>query len=225
MADKLLGYRTRISISDIVIDSLTMEETIAIVNDYIIKNEPLHLMGVNADKINLANKNIEVKKIINDCGVINADGASVILAAKFLNKPLPERVAGIDLMTKLLALSNEKRYGIYFLGAEESTLLKMIDILKKEYPKINILGYRNGYFEDSEYNNIREEILNCNPEIVFIGITSPKKEILIKKLQTDNLKSVFMGVGGSFDVLSGKISRAPEWMQNNNLEWLFRMVI
>lgn len=223
MADKLLGNRKRISISDVNIDSLTMNETINLVNDYIDKEEPLHLMGVNADKINLANEKIEIKKIINECGLINADGASVILASKFLNTPLPERVAGIDLMMNLLELSNEKKYGVYFLGAEEETIIKMIDNLNKKYPKLNIVGYRNGYFDDNEYNKICTDIKISNPKIVFVGITSPKKELLIKKFQEDKLKPVFMGVGGSFDVLSGKISRAPKWMQENNLEWLFRV--
>ncbi|MBZ4297781.1 WecB/TagA/CpsF family glycosyltransferase, partial [Streptococcus pneumoniae] len=106
--------RDRIQLLGVTIDLLTMNETIDIVEQYVLEKRPLHLMGVNADKINQCHTDEKIKKIVNESGIINADGASVVLASKFLGTPVPERVAGIDLMKHLLELSNEKGYSVYF---------------------------------------------------------------------------------------------------------------
>ena len=120
--DRVLGHNRRITILDTVIDVLDEKETINLAEKYINEKEPLHLMGVNADKINSLNTNHRLKEIINGCGIINADGASVVLASRFLKKPLPERVAGIDLMQKLVDVSEKKGYSIYLLGAKQQVV-------------------------------------------------------------------------------------------------------
>lgn len=106
--EEILGDNPRITILNTTIDVLDVDETINLVEKYVKTKTPLHLMGVNADKINEVNENGRMKQIVNSCGIINADGASVILASKFLKKPLPERVAGVDLMQSLVALSEKK---------------------------------------------------------------------------------------------------------------------
>lgn len=222
--DRVLGHNRRITILDTVIDVLDEKETINLAEKYINEKEPLHLMGVNADKINSLNTNHRLKEIINGCGIINADGASVVLASRFLKKPLPERVAGIDLMQKLVDVSEKKGYSIYLLGAKQQVVEKMAQVLKGKHKYLNILGIHNGYFKQQDWKEISEELKKLCPDIVFIGITSPLKEYLIEYLQNDGNKSVFMGVGGSFDVISGNIPRAPLWMQKTNLEWLFRVM-
>ncbi|OYS86784.1 glycosyltransferase, partial [Limosilactobacillus reuteri] len=93
----------------------------------------------------------------------------------------------------------------------------------KKYPKINIVGIHDGYFRKKEWDNIATQLKKENPDFVFVGITSPLKEYLIEYLQSKNVNTVFMGVGGSFDVISGQLKRAPLWMQKSNLEWLFRV--
>lgn len=222
--DRVLGHNRRITILDTVIDVLDEKETINLVEKYINEKEPLHLMGVNADKINSLNTNHRLKEIINGCGIINADGASVVLASRFLKKPLPERVAGIDLMQKLVDVSEKKGYSIYLLGAKQQVVEKTAQVLKGKHKDLNILGVHNGYFKQQDWKEISKELKKLCPDIVFIGITSPLKEHLIEYLQNDGNKSVFMGVGGSFDVISGNIPRAPLWMQKTNLEWLFRVM-
>ena len=147
----------------------------------------------------------------------------MVLASKFLGSPIPERVAGIDLMQELLHLSNEKGYSVYLFGAKEEVLTDMLAVFKKDYPNLQVVGHRNGYFSAEEEEIIQEDIRKKNPDFVFVGITSPKKEYLIQKFMDNGVNSVFMGVGGSFDVLSGHIKRAPMWMQKANLEWLFRV--
>ncbi len=214
---------TKIKLFDIEFDALTMAETVSLVEDKIKQHIPTHLLGVNADKINELNTSEKFNEIIKSAEIINADGASVILASKFLKKPLPERVAGIDLMQELLQLSNKEGYSVYFLGAREYVVKKMIQNLQKKYSNIHISGYRNGYFDKNEWNDIAQQIKKLQPDIVFIGISSPTKEYLIDYFLKGKISSIFMGVGGSFDVLSGEIKRAPKIMQKLNMEWLYRV--
>ncbi len=222
--EKVLGTNKRITILNTIVDVLDVKETIELVEQYVLAKEPLHLMGVNADKINEVNENDRMKEIVNSCGIINADGASVILASKFLGKPLPERVAGVDLMQSLVALSETKEYSIYLLGAKQEVVEKTAEVLQNRHPNLKIAGFHNGYFKESDWKSISDEVKQANPDFVFVGITSPMKEYLIEFLQDDGHNCVFMGVGGSFDVISGNIPRAPLWMQKMNLEWLFRVI-
>ncbi len=224
LQEKILGSNERICILNTLIDVLTVSETINLVDEYVKTKTPLHLMGVNADKINEVNQNSLMKKIVNSCGVINADGASVVLASKYLKKSLPERVAGIDLMQDLVALSEKKGYSIYLLGAKQEVVEKTKDVLIGRHPNLKISGIHNGYFKEEDWSNISKELKKVKPDFVFVGITSPLKEYLIEFLQNDGNNCVFMGVGGSFDVISGNIPRAPKWMQKMNLEWLFRVM-
>lgn len=214
----------RIIILNIIIDVLDVRETIDLVEKYVENKEALHLMGVNADKINMLAINPRLKEIVNSCEIINADGASVVLASKFLGKPLPERVAGIDLMQELVELSAKKGYRVYFLGAKQEIVEKTAAVLKERYLNLNIVGIHNGYFKEEDWPLICKELVEANPDFVFVGITSPLKEYLVDYMQKQGLKCVFMGVGGSFDVISGSIARAPKWMQKMNLEWLFRVI-
>lgn len=179
---------------------------------------------MNADKINALNRNLRLKRIVNSCGIINADGASVVLASKFLDMPLPERVAGIDLMVKLIKLSADKGYTVYFLGAKQNVVTKTARVLKSRYSKLKVLGTHDGYFNEEKWVDISNELKLLKPDFVFVGITSPTKEYLVEFLQNNGNDSVFMGVGGSFDVISGKIKRAPKWIQSINLEWLYRVI-
>ena len=222
--EKILGNNKRIKILNTTIDVINFEDTIRLVEKYVMQKEPLHLMGVNADKINELNGNDRLKQIVNSCGIINADGASVIKASKYLGMPLPERVAGIDLMQSLVSLSEKRGYSVYLLGAKQEVVEKTAEVLKKKHPNLILVGIHNGYFRESEWPEISEELKSVNPDFVFVGITSPVKEYLIEYLQDDGNDSVFMGVGGSFDVISGVIPRAPRWMQRMGFEWLFRVI-
>lgn len=222
--EAVLSTVPRITILNTLIDPLSVQETIDLVEKYVITKTPLHLMGVNADKINEVNRNERMKQIVNSCGIINADGASVIMAGKYLKKMLPERVAGIDMMQSLVELSERKGYSIYLLGAKQEVVERTYEVLKIKYPNLNVAGIHNGYFKEEDWSSIAKELKEKRPDFVFVGITSPLKEYLIEYLQDEGCDSVFMGVGGSFDVLSGKIPRAPIWMQKHNLEWLFRVI-
>ena len=223
--EKRLSNNKRVRILGIDIDVLTTAETVDIVEQYIKTKTPLHLMGVNADKLNESKKDPLMKEIVNSCGIVNADGASVILASKYLSKNdiLPERVAGIDLMMELIKRCSEKGYSIYLLGAKQTVVEKTKKEILKLFPDLKIAGIHNGYFGHEDWPTVSKELNDGRPDIVFVGITSPTKEYLIEYLQNNGHDEVFMGVGGSFDVISKEVKRAPKWMQNMNLEWLYRL--
>ena len=145
--EAILGTNQRVCILNTTIDVLNTSDTIKLVEEYINRKEPLHLMGVNADKINELNQNERLKQIVNSCGIINADGTSVIKAGAYLGKPLPERVAGIDLMQSLVRLSAEKGYSVYLLGARQEVVEKTASVLIKQFPNLIISGIHNGYFK------------------------------------------------------------------------------
>ncbi len=221
----MLEKSKRIEILHTIIDVLTVEQTVKRVKGYLDEGRGLHLMGVNADKINMLNENERLKTIVNECGIINADGASVVLASKYLKKPLPERVAGIDLMLDLVHLASQEHYKVYLLGAKQEIVEKTRDVLLQENPGLEIVGIRNGYFKEEEWSDVAQGIRESGAQLVFVGITSPLKEYIVENFQKEqHLDCVFMGVGGSFDVISGAIPRAPMWMQKCNLEWLFRVM-
>lgn len=213
----------RIEILGVEIDNLDTLQTIERVRGYVDRNEFLHLIGVNADKILNCIDSTDMKNIVNDCEIINADGASVILASKLLGKKLPERVAGIDLMQDLLVDAEKNQHTVYFLGAKQIIVEKTVAVLSKRHPDLKIVGFRNGYLKKDDWYLISNELKKISPDYVFVGITSPLKEELIEFFRLSGNTGVFMGVGGSFDVISGEISRAPQFLQILNLEWLFRV--
>lgn len=204
--------------------SQTIEGFIYEIDGIINIKKKTHILGINSEKIVEMQKNEKLKQIVLESEIIHADGISIVLASYLLRDKLPERVAGIDLMEKLLDLAEFKGYTVYFLGAESIVVNDMVIKFKTKYPKLNVVGFRNGYFSENEWITILGELKNLKPQIVFVGITSPIKEYLIDYFMKNDVESVFMGVGGSFDVLSGKVKRAPFWMQKCGLEWFFRLV-
>lgn len=215
---------SRETLFDVQIDAVTMEEMITAINDKIMEKEPTHILGINADKINELQKNETLQQVVQKAEIIHADGVSILLAAHLLNKQVPERIAGIDLMQRLLELAEERQYTVYFLGAKEEIVNQMKKKLLEYWPKLPVVGVRNGYFSESEWKNVALEIKESHPQLVFVGISSPKKEYVIDYLMDQGINAVFMGVGGSFDVLAEEIKRAPLWIQHCHLEWCFRLI-
>jgi N-acetylglucosaminyldiphosphoundecaprenol N-acetyl-beta-D-mannosaminyltransferase len=215
--------KKRIELFGLPVDALTMKETLSLIENAIDNNRPIHHVVVNAAKMVNAQNDADLKESIVNCDIINADGQAVVWASKILGQPLPERVAGIDLMEELVKLSAKKNYTIYYLGAKEEVVKKVVDNYSSKYGSQIIAGYRNGYFKIEDEIEIAKEIAKAKPSILFVAITSPKKEIFLNTYK-DLIKVPFiMGVGGSFDVVSGLIKRAPQWMQRSGLEWLYRV--
>lgn len=217
-------YPSRINMMGVPIDPYTMKETVERACEYADKNEFAHLIGVNADKYLQMIDSSEMDHIVRNCEIINADGASMLLAAHKLGFKIPERVAGIDLMYEICKICALEGYSVYLLGAQQNVVKETKDMLMVLYPKINVVGIRDGYFTEEQFGEVASELARVQPDFVFVGITSPKKERLIEYFRAAGLKGVYVGVGGSFDVVSGNIPRAPKWMQAIKCEWLFRLI-
>ncbi|MEZ7892951.1 MAG: WecB/TagA/CpsF family glycosyltransferase [Candidatus Wallbacteria bacterium] len=201
-----------------------MDETLNYINTNIKIKNKIHHTAVNAMLLVNMKSDKELFDAIINSDIINADGQSVILASKFLNKPLPERVAGIDLMENLIKLAYNEKYKIFFLGAKEDIIKKVIEKYSIIYSKNIIAGYRNGYFNENEELEIIKLINESNANILFIGMSSPKKEKFLYKYKNKINVNFMMSVGGSFDVIAGAVKRAPLWMQKFCLEWFYRFI-
>lgn len=214
---------SRVMFLNTQVDNLTMQETVMLINESISNGNRLQHVVVNAGKIVAMQTDLELRESVNNCDVINADGMAVVWASKILGKPLKERVAGIDLMENLIELAHKKKYKVYFLGAKEAIVSKVVDHYTEKYSKNLIAGYRNGYFSKEEEPEIAKDIEDSEAQLLFVAISSPKKENFLYQNKAHLTKVSFtMGVGGSFDVVSGLVKRAPLWMQNNGLEWFYR---
>ncbi|MGR7812798.1 WecB/TagA/CpsF family glycosyltransferase [Lacinutrix undariae] len=213
----------KINILNTHIHNLTMQETLQIVDHTISKGEQLHHVVVNAGKIVAMQTDLQLRESVNESDLINADGQAVVWASKILGKPLKERVAGIDLMVNLVEIAAQKNYKVFFFGAKEEVVKEVVSKYTNQYSSNIIAGYRNGYFKKEDEQDIAKEIANSGANILFVAISSPTKEnFLYENKQLLNKVNFVMGVGGSFDVVSGKVKRAPLWMQNSGLEWFYR---
>jgi len=206
------------------IDNLSFDDTLRKIEDSIQKRKPIRHCAINAAKIVKIQSDRRLREVVVSSDMISPDGQSIVWASRFLKEPLPERVTGVDLMQKLLELAAKKGYKVFLFGAREEVICELKEKLKRELPGLNLVGWRNGYFSKDEEEGIVKEINQKKPDILFVGMSSPKKEYWMNKYQGALRVPFCMGVGGSFDVLVGKIKRAPQWMQKLGLEWFHRFL-
>lgn len=207
----------------IPINAVTMEQVLDRIHEAITARKNLQIGVVNAAKVVNMQRNPMLGEDVLSSDLILADGAAVVWASRILRKPLPERVAGIDLMYGLLSRGNQHRYRVYCLGATEEVSEKVAACIARDYPHVILAGRRNGYFSDEEEQGIAETVARARPDILFVAITSPKKEKFLAKWSGIMGVPICHGVGGSFDVMAGKVQRAPEIWQRLGLEWLYRV--
>ena len=213
----------RVNFMGIPIDALTMKETIERIDQAIQQRQRINHVVVNAGKVVSMQTDKQLFESVVTCDLINADGQSIVWASRFLGGYLPERVAGADLMQELVKLAARKNYKCFFLGAKEEIVKKVVDIYTEQYGSGIIAGYRNGYFKKEEEADVARQISDSGAQLLFVAITSPKKENFMYA-HRDLLSKVnfTMGVGGTFDVIAGFTKRAPVWMQNIGMEWFYR---
>ena len=181
------------------------------------------IITVNPETLMLSENDAELKSILdNKTNSFVPDGIAVVKVARKLGVNVTERITGIDIAEYLLKLANENKYSIYLFGAKEEVINTLIAKIKKEYPNINILGYSNGYVKERDL--VMQDVLKKKPDICMVALGIPYQEKIIAKYFTKVKKGIFIGVGGSFDVLSGTKKRAPKIFIKLNLEWLYRIV-
>ncbi|SEE31072.1 N-acetylglucosaminyldiphosphoundecaprenol N-acetyl-beta-D-mannosaminyltransferase [Streptomyces sp. 2231.1] len=212
----------RQSLFGVELDPLTMDETVERCLEAVRDGKKLEIGVVNAAKLVNMRRDQRLARAVAGCDLVLADGQAVVWAGRVLRAPLPERVAGIDLFLRLLGEAESAGMSVYFLGAKQEVLQRMLLRVADRFPDLKVAGSRNGYFDDSEQEAIADGIARSGARMLFLGMTSPKKEIFTAAHGERTGARVVHGVGGSFDILAGVTKRAPEVWQRWGMEWLYR---
>jgi N-acetylglucosaminyldiphosphoundecaprenol N-acetyl-beta-D-mannosaminyltransferase len=207
----------------IPIAALTAPQVVDLAARCIDEGQRLQIGVVNAAKVANMRRDELLRLDVMSSDIILADGMSVVWASRLLGRPLPERVTGIDLMFDLLALADRRKYRVYCLGATPEVLATVMATVRRDYPNALLVGGRDGYFAPEESTRVMATIAVAAPDMLFVAMTSPKKEQFLAQAHTELTVPVLHGVGGSFDVMAGKVERAPAAWQSLGLEWLYRV--
>lgn len=222
--DKDTKKQGRANILGIGVDRLTLDQAKKNICDrWDKKDRVFHVVTANAEMIYHGSRDRELARIIKKAEMVTADGAGVVLASRILGNPVPERVAGYDLMTECLQEAAGKGIPVYFLGARPQVLEQAVNKAQKRFPGLNVAGSRHGYFHEDDEEDIVQEIRSLKPSLLLVALGVPKQEKWISRYREKLPPCAVIGVGGSFDVLAGKLTRAPGWMQRAGLEWLYRL--
>lgn len=185
----------------------------------------LHIIVTcDAYAFTVAAKDKEFAEILRSADIVTPDGMGVVLGAKLLALPIKERVAGVDIVMKLLPIAEEKGWGFFLLGGRPGVGEKARENMERLFPKIRVLGYRNGYFQQEEERDVVEVIRESGADILLVGMGIPRQEKFIWRNREKLGVKVAMGVGGTLDVLSGNVKRAPHLMRKYGLEWFYRLI-
>lgn len=205
------------------LDPVTMTEAVAAVERMIETRTPGQHGCLNAAKLVRLQQDDELRAALWSCDLVTADGQAVVWAARLLGTPVPERVAGIDLMERLLDLAVERGFRVYLLGARQNVLERAEAVIRGRHPGIVIAGSHHGYFRPEDEHDLVTRVAETRPDLLFIALDTPKKELFLARHRDRLAVPAAMGVGGTFDVLAGVRRRAPQWAQRAGLEWLFRL--
>ncbi|MDK2821295.1 MAG: N-acetylglucosaminyldiphosphoundecaprenol N-acetyl-beta-D-mannosaminyltransferase [Clostridia bacterium] len=206
------------------VDSLTMDEAVDKIAEFIKEGKPHHIVTMNAEIAYQAYNNPQLQAVINRADLVTADGSGIVWAAKKLGKPVKERVTGIDLLKALANEGSKRGWRFYLYGAAPGVAAKAAKRLEQDYVGIKVVGTKNGYISEREMPALIKDIKGVKPDILLVGLGAPRQEYWIARHLEEVQVPVMIGVGGSFDVLAGVVPRAPEWIQRLNLEWLYRIV-
>lgn len=183
------------------------------------------IITANSSHLCMMRRDPELASACRAGRLILADGMSVVWALRASGQPVPERVAGVDLMARLLAAAGEHQLRVYFLGAKQEVVSKLVQRSLVQHPGLEIAGFHDGYFGPDDHPRIIEEIRASRAHMLFVGMPTPFKEVWVERHREQLRVPVIVGVGGSFDVLAGFIKRAPHWVQMAGMEWFWRLMM
>lgn len=215
----------RVKILGVDVDSVTMQEALDRTESFFEARKSVIVATANAEMLMRATYDEELKDILNSAELVVPDGAGTVWAAHHLGYEMPERVAGYDLAQELMKRASLKSRRIYFFGSAPGVAEKAKLKAEELYPGIQIVGTRNGYFQDSDEAKIIADIKSTKPDLLLAALGVPKQEKWLAKYKDELNVPVSIGVGGTFDVMAGVMKRAPKWMQRAKLEWLFRAML
>jgi len=215
----------KVEILGLPVDRLNMGQTLSLLEEFVSSKVPHLVVTADAAGIVQAQSDAEWNSIFRGADLATPDSIGVIWAAKKRGRPIAERVSGVDLVERICALSADKGYRIYFLGAEPGVAELAAEKMRLKYPGCNIVGVRHGYFPSESDEIVAQEVAGARPDFLFVAMGIPRQEKFIRATQEIIQAPVAMGVGGSFDVFSGKAKRAPKLFQSLHLEWLWRLLL
>jgi N-acetylglucosaminyldiphosphoundecaprenol N-acetyl-beta-D-mannosaminyltransferase len=213
----------RVEIVGIPVDNLTESEALDRIQSLINAGGNRYAAVVNAAKLSLARRNLELTRILKSADLVTADGMSVVWASRVLGRQIKGRVTGIDLMCKIVEQAEQLGQSVYFLGAVEESVRGTVDYFASKFPRLQVAGYHIGYFTSADSSAVAGAIRRTGADILFVAMGSPAQEIWIDANLAATGVHFAIGVGGSFDHISGRLRRAPHWMQRAGLEWSFRL--
>ena len=214
---------TPIKILGVPVHPYTMEGAVNKIIERVLQSKKTLVVTANAEIIMMGQSDTDYMKILNKAALVLPDGAGTVWAGRKLGYEVPERVAGYDLFLNLMSEAAHKKFKVFFFGAAPGVADEAKQKCEILYPGVSIVGCRNGYFNEEDNLTIVEEINKSCADLLFVALGAPKQEKWLSKYQEILNPTLLMGIGGSFDVVAGKMERAPKWMQDASLEWLFRL--
>jgi N-acetylglucosaminyldiphosphoundecaprenol N-acetyl-beta-D-mannosaminyltransferase len=213
----------RVEVLGTLIDTVTMTDCVDMAERFIACGLPHQLIAINAAKIVLANRNSEFRKILTESDLNFADGQPVVFAARLLGRRLPELVSGHFLMERLVARAAENGHSVYFLGGKPDVVAEVADVMRARHPSLRIAGWRHGFWLATEEQGVVAEVRRSRAQMLFLALGTPRKEEWLSQYKHELEVPVCMGVGGSFDVITGRLKVEPAWIRKAGLAWAFRV--
>jgi N-acetylglucosaminyldiphosphoundecaprenol N-acetyl-beta-D-mannosaminyltransferase len=217
-------HNRRIDILGVPLDNYQPEELISIAESGFARTQTQTIFSVNPEKIMRARKDPELLSALREADYLIPDGIGAVLGARILSKKKTNRVTGIALMDLWLQTAQRKRYRIFIFGASPAVSSGAAIEIMKKYPSLELVGYSHGYIEEGSYSRMIGQINDLETDILFVGLGSPKQEKWIHFHKKSLKVKICMGVGGSLDVIAGRVKRAPRFFQRTGLEWLYRLL-
>jgi N-acetylglucosaminyldiphosphoundecaprenol N-acetyl-beta-D-mannosaminyltransferase len=218
-----LGIR-RTVVAGCPVDHLSFEMAVTELHERIRERIHTLVMFVNVFKVAEYHSNLSLRASMEKAEMLLADGAPIVWASHVLGNGLPGRVTGVDLMGAVLSICADHGYRVFLLGAREEVLISAVEVLTSRYPALQIAGYRNGYFTAAEEDAVTEQINNSGAHVLFLGMSSPRKELWADRNFARLTVPICQCVGGTFDIIAGVTQRAPRWMQVCGFEWFYRIL-
>lgn len=215
--------KVRIRLLGAPLDGYTLEQFAERISQYVGEGSPRFVITLNPELLYRAKHQKDLLDMVGRADLVTADGAGIVWACRVSGQPVPERVAGIDLMMKLLEYAAGRGWRVFFLGSAPGVAEAAAGQATGLFPGLRVVGTQHGYFSDQEEQDVISTITDASPHLLFVALGSPRQERWIDQHLNRLGNVVAMGVGGSLDVLSGNVRRSPEWLCRLNLEWLGRL--
>jgi N-acetylglucosaminyldiphosphoundecaprenol N-acetyl-beta-D-mannosaminyltransferase len=214
----------QIRLAGVPVHRLSLREAEEEISRRIRKRIKTHVVFINAAKVVKYHSDSSLRQVIERADLALADGVPIVWASRLCRESLTGRVNGTDLMERMIGRAAKEGFRIFFLGGRQDVVEDAAAVYRRRYPSLEIAGMRSGYFSADEEEDVIRQINQSRADLVLIGISTPRKELWADTALSRLDVAVCQGVGGSFDVIAGRVARAPVWMQRSGLEWFYRLV-